>query len=141
MRPTSWASVYEGLTVGYCLALTQFVVVGALGLVYLRRAERVYDPMAEKVVRVRWRRGRSWRRERRARGDGPMTFLAATNVEALVIFAIVLSITLVITYWASKRMTGADVFWAAGRSIRASRTASRSPATTCPRPRTSASPA
>ena len=46
-----------------------------------------------------------------------MTVIAATNVEALVIFAIVLSITLVITYWASKRMTGAEAFWAAGRSI------------------------
>src|SRR3954452_18182577 len=46
-----------------------------------------------------------------------MTVIAATNVEALVIFAIVLSITLVVTYWASKRMTGANVFWAAGRSI------------------------
>ncbi|MDX6677376.1 MAG: cation/acetate symporter, partial [Solirubrobacteraceae bacterium] len=46
-----------------------------------------------------------------------MTPIAAANVEALVIFAIVLSITLVITYWASKRMTGADQFWAAGRSI------------------------
>lgn len=44
-------SVYEGLTVGYCLALTQFVVVGVLGITYLRRAERVYDPLAEKVVR------------------------------------------------------------------------------------------
>ena len=43
--------------------------------------------------------------------------IAAANVEALVIFAIVLSITLVVTYQASKRMTGADVFWAAGRSI------------------------
>ncbi len=43
-------SVYEGLTVGYVLALTQFVVVGALGLTYLRRAERVYDPLAEKAV-------------------------------------------------------------------------------------------
>jgi uncharacterized membrane protein (DUF485 family) len=43
-------SVYEGLTVGYCLALTQFVVVGALGIMYLRRAERVYDPLAEKAV-------------------------------------------------------------------------------------------
>ncbi len=43
-------SVYEGLTVGYCLALTQFVVVGVLGIAYLRRAERVYDPLAEKVV-------------------------------------------------------------------------------------------
>ncbi len=47
-----------------------------------------------------------------------MTIIAAdVNVEALVIFAIVLSITLVVTYWASKRMTGANVFWAAGRSI------------------------
>jgi uncharacterized membrane protein (DUF485 family) len=44
-------SVYEGLTVGYCLALTQFVVVGVLGIMYLRRAERVYDPLAEKTVR------------------------------------------------------------------------------------------
>jgi len=42
---------------------------------------------------------------------------ADVNVEALVIFAIVLSITLVVTYWASQRMTGASVFWAAGRSI------------------------
>ena len=44
-------SVYQGLTVGYCLALTQFVMVAALGLMYLRRAENVYDPLAEKVVR------------------------------------------------------------------------------------------
>ena len=42
-------SVYEGLTVGYCLALTQFVMVGALGLMYLRRSERVYDPLAAQV--------------------------------------------------------------------------------------------
>ena len=46
-------SVYEGLTVGYCLALTQFVMVGALGLMYLRRSERVYDPLADEVVRAR----------------------------------------------------------------------------------------
>ena len=44
-------SVYEGLTVGYCLALTQFVMVGVLGIMYLRRAERVFDPLAEKVAR------------------------------------------------------------------------------------------
>ena len=43
--------VYEGLTVGYCLALTQFVMVGVLGLMYLRRAERVYDPLADELVR------------------------------------------------------------------------------------------
>src|ERR1700709_731708 len=45
-------SVYEGLTVGYCLALTQFVMVGGLGFAYLRRAERVFDRLAEEVVRV-----------------------------------------------------------------------------------------
>jgi len=43
-------SVYQGLTVGYCLALTQFVMVAALGIMYLRRAESTYDPLAEKVV-------------------------------------------------------------------------------------------
>jgi uncharacterized membrane protein (DUF485 family) len=42
-------SVYEGLTVGYCLALTQFVMVFALGWMYARRAARVYDPLAERV--------------------------------------------------------------------------------------------
>jgi uncharacterized membrane protein (DUF485 family) len=44
------SSVYEGLTVGYCLALTQFVMVFALGLMYLKRADRDYDPLAKKVV-------------------------------------------------------------------------------------------
>jgi uncharacterized membrane protein (DUF485 family) len=43
-------SVYEGLTVGYCLALTQFVMVFALGRMYLARSERVYDPLSDKVV-------------------------------------------------------------------------------------------
>jgi cation/acetate symporter len=43
--------------------------------------------------------------------------LADVNVEALVIFGFVLAITLGITYWASKRMTGTDTFYAAGRSI------------------------
>lgn len=49
-----------------------------------------------------------------------MSLLAASvNVEALVIFAFVLGLTLAITYWASKKMTGADSFFAAGRSITA----------------------
>ena len=43
-------SMYEGLTVGYCLALTQFVMVFSLGIMYLRRSERTYDPLAERVV-------------------------------------------------------------------------------------------
>ena len=43
--------------------------------------------------------------------------IAAVNVEALSIFAVVLSITLGITYWASKRTTSATAFWAASRGI------------------------
>jgi cation/acetate symporter len=43
--------------------------------------------------------------------------LAAVNTTAVVIFAVILSITLGITYWASKRMTGATTFYAAGRQI------------------------
>ena len=42
--------VYEGLTVGYCLALTQFLMVLVLGLMYLKRANNIYDPLAEKAI-------------------------------------------------------------------------------------------
>ena len=42
--------IYEGLTVGYVLALTQFLMVLVLGLMYLRRSERVFDPLAEKTI-------------------------------------------------------------------------------------------
>jgi hypothetical protein len=43
-------SVYEGLTVGYTLALTQFLMVFVLGILYLRKADRQYDPLAQRVV-------------------------------------------------------------------------------------------
>jgi cation/acetate symporter len=46
-----------------------------------------------------------------------MTVIAAINVEAVVIFAIVLSITLGVTYWASHRARSAVGFYAAGRQI------------------------
>jgi cation/acetate symporter len=46
-----------------------------------------------------------------------MRLFAAINVEAVVIFAIVLSVTLGITYWASKRASSAVGFYAAGRQI------------------------
>src|SRR3954466_7353692 len=46
-----------------------------------------------------------------------MTVIAAVNTTAVVIFAIVLSITLGITFWASRRGTGATTFYAAGRQI------------------------
>jgi uncharacterized membrane protein (DUF485 family) len=42
--------VYEGLTVGYCLALTQFVMVVVLGLMYLNKSEKVFDPLAAKAI-------------------------------------------------------------------------------------------
>lgn len=43
-------SVYEGLTVGYCLALTQFLMVFVLGIWYLRKAEREFDPLAQRIL-------------------------------------------------------------------------------------------
>src|SRR5690349_24717532 len=46
-----------------------------------------------------------------------MILFADVNTEAVVIFAIVLSITLGITFWASKRASSAVGFYAAGRQI------------------------
>src|ERR687898_3296778 len=46
-----------------------------------------------------------------------MRLFAAINVEAVVIFSIVLSVSLGITYWASKRASSAVGFYAAGRQI------------------------
>lgn len=43
--------VYEGLTVGYVLALTQFLMVFVLGLLYLSRSKNVFDPLAEEAIR------------------------------------------------------------------------------------------
>src|ERR1700754_1186151 len=45
-------SVYQGLTVGYCLALTQFLMVFVLGVWYLRKADHEFDPLADAVVRA-----------------------------------------------------------------------------------------
>jgi uncharacterized membrane protein (DUF485 family) len=44
------SSVYEGLTVGYVLALTQFVMVFTLGILYLKRSERVFDPLSDAAI-------------------------------------------------------------------------------------------
>jgi len=43
-------SVYEGLTVGYVWALTQFLMVAVLGVAYLRYSTRVLDPLRARVV-------------------------------------------------------------------------------------------
>lgn len=45
-------SVYQGLTVGYCLALTQFVMVFVLGMWYLSKSNNEYDPMRERVIEM-----------------------------------------------------------------------------------------
>jgi cation/acetate symporter len=45
------------------------------------------------------------------------TYLASVNETALAVFAVVVSITLVVTYWASKRVATATDFWAAGRGL------------------------
>ncbi len=42
--------VYQGLTVGYVLALTQFLMVFVLGIWYLRKSENEFDPLAERAI-------------------------------------------------------------------------------------------
>jgi uncharacterized membrane protein (DUF485 family) len=41
--------ITDGLTVGYVLALSQFVMTWVLGWLYLRRSDRVFDPLAERA--------------------------------------------------------------------------------------------
>jgi uncharacterized membrane protein (DUF485 family) len=54
-------SIYEGFTVGYLLALTQFIMVWGLGLVYLRKADRDFDPLARKAAQTAVEAGRRGR--------------------------------------------------------------------------------
>jgi uncharacterized membrane protein (DUF485 family) len=42
----------DGLTVGYVLALSQFVMTWGLGAWYLRKADREFDPLAERAAAV-----------------------------------------------------------------------------------------
>ena len=39
----------DGLTVGYVLALSQFVMTWVLGWLYLRKSDRVFDPLAARA--------------------------------------------------------------------------------------------
>lgn len=43
-------SIYQGFTIGYGLALTQFVMVWVLSVAYLRYSERHLDPLRERLV-------------------------------------------------------------------------------------------
>jgi uncharacterized membrane protein (DUF485 family) len=42
----------DGLTVGYALALTQFLMTWILGAWYLRKADREFDPLADRAAEV-----------------------------------------------------------------------------------------
>ena len=46
------SSIYEGFTVGYLLALSQFVMTWALAAWYLRKADREFDPLEREVVEL-----------------------------------------------------------------------------------------
>jgi uncharacterized membrane protein (DUF485 family) len=48
--------ITDGLTVGYVLALSQFVMTWVLGAWYLRKADREFDPLAERAAQVALRR-------------------------------------------------------------------------------------
>ena len=50
--------VYEGVTVGYLLALSQFIMVWTLGWLYLRKADRDFDPLARKAAETAVEAGR-----------------------------------------------------------------------------------
>jgi len=54
-------SIYEGFTVGYLLALSQFIMVWTLGWVYLRKADRDFDPLARKAAETALEAGRRGR--------------------------------------------------------------------------------
>ena len=54
-------SIYEGVTVGYLLALTQFIMVWGLGWLYLRKADRDFDPLARRAAQTAIEAGRRGR--------------------------------------------------------------------------------
>ena len=58
-------SIYEGFTVGYLLALTQFVMTWVLGWLYLRQSDRVFDPLAKAAAARALEAKRATRRSRR----------------------------------------------------------------------------
>jgi uncharacterized membrane protein (DUF485 family) len=56
-------SIYEGFTVGYLLALSQFIMVWTLSWLYVRKADRDFDPLAGKAAETALEAGRRGRVE------------------------------------------------------------------------------
>jgi uncharacterized membrane protein (DUF485 family) len=65
------SSVYEGLTVGYVLALTQFAMVWILGGLYLQRSARDFDPLSRVAAETAVEAGRRAALEARGEGEAP----------------------------------------------------------------------
>lgn len=59
-------SVYEGLTVGYVLALTQFIMTWVLAGWYVRRSGRTFDPLSRKAAETALEAGRAAARDQRS---------------------------------------------------------------------------
>ena len=74
--------ITDGMTVGYALALTQFLMVWGLGWWYLRKADREFDPLAQRAAEVALAAGEARRapegRFERGAAEGP----ARTDEEA-----------------------------------------------------------
>jgi uncharacterized membrane protein (DUF485 family) len=51
----------DGFTVGYALALTQFIMTWVLSYVYIRKADRDYDPLAKRAAETAIEAGRRGR--------------------------------------------------------------------------------
>jgi uncharacterized membrane protein (DUF485 family) len=51
-------SVYEGLTLGYVLALTQFIMTWVLAGWYVRKASRDFDPLSKRAAETAIKAGR-----------------------------------------------------------------------------------
>jgi uncharacterized membrane protein (DUF485 family) len=72
----------DGLTVGYVLALSQFVMTWGLGWLYLRKADRTFDPLAARAREaVTAEPGRERRFRRGALTEEPVT-TSETSEEA-----------------------------------------------------------
>ena len=63
-------SIYEGFTVGYLLALTQFIMTWVLAGWYVRRSGRVFDPLSRKAAETALEAGRNAAARRRGGTDG-----------------------------------------------------------------------
>ncbi len=57
-------SIYEGFTVGYALALSQFVMTWVLGWLYVRKSDREFDGLAAKAADTAIEAGRKARATR-----------------------------------------------------------------------------